>query len=222
MSAGQCPSGYIELPTDKTKCRHPTGDATTVPKICPAGFHIDVSGLCLVNAAAAVEPTCPSGYFPIAGDSSNCMTSTTSTVVMKTCPTGYTLQNNGLCGTGATYSTSGPAYCGPQYTGKNCTYRAQVTAGITAATGTEGTESSPNMICAFREGDAQFPCDPGCCEPPVGTSGSGDGTSGSGDGTSEDSFPIWAIILLIVLGAVALTVFFVFIAYRRKVMSSSS
>jgi len=170
------------------------------------------------------EATCPSGYFPIPGDSSNCATSTSSTIVKKICPTGYTLQSNGLCGTGNTYVTTGPTYCGPQYTGKNCKYQTQVTPGVTPAT---GTESGPNMICAFQEGDAQYPCDPGCCEPPsTGTTGGdGDGTTGGdGDGTTggdgtEPNFPIWAIILLIVLGTIIMAVL---IALAVKKMSRNS
>jgi len=223
MSWGVCPEGYVELPVDKTRCRNPTGSAITAPKICPNGFTIDTSGLCLANAPETVEPTCPSGYFPIPTDSSICATSTSSTVVKKTCPTGYTLQTNGLCGTGNTYVTTGPTYCGSQYAGKNCTHMAQVTPGVTPAT---GTESGPNMICAFQEGDAQFPCDPGCCEPPSGTeSGSGDGTDGTAgsDGTTGNSFtdvfPIWAIILLIVLGSLIMAVF---LAWSAKKMSRNS
>jgi len=157
------------------------------------------------------EATCPTGYFPIPGDSSNCTSLTTSTIVKKTCPTGYTVQSNGLCGTGNTYVTTGPTYCGPQYTGKNCTYQAQVTPGITPAT---GMESGPNMICAFQEGDAQFPCDPGCCEsPPTGATGDGTGTTGN---WFTDVFPIWAIILLIVLGTIIMAVL---IAFAAKKMS---
>ena len=167
-----------------------------------------------------MEATCPPGYFPIPGDSSNCATSTSSTIVKRTCPTGYTLQSNGLCGTGNTYVTTGPTYCGPQYTGKNCTYQAQVTPGITPAT---GTESGPNMICAFLEGDAQFPCDPGCCEPPpTETTGNGDGTTGNGDGDgdgTEPTFPLWATILLIVLGTIIMAIL---IALAAKKMSRNS
>lgn len=166
--------------------------------------------------------TCPTGYFPIPGDSSNCATSTSSTIVKKACPSGYTLRSNGLCGTGNTYVTTGPTYCGPQYIGKKCTYQAQVTPGITVAT---GTESGPNMICAFQEGDAQYPCDPGCCgPPPTGTTGTtgGDGTTKSGDGTTgnwfTDVFPIWAIILLIVLGTIIMAVL---IALAAKKMSKN-
>ena len=141
--------------------------------------------------------------------------------VEKTCPIGYTLQSNGICGTGNTYVTTGPTYCGPQYNGKNCTYQTQVTPGITPAT---GTESGPNMICAFQEGDAQFPCDPGCCGPPPtettgvdGTTG-GDGTTTGGDGT-EPKFPLWAIILLIVLGTIFMAIL---IALAAKKMSRNS
>jgi hypothetical protein len=161
--------------------------------------------------------TCPFGYFPIPGDSSNCATSTSSTIVKKTCPTGYTLRDNGLCGTGNTYVTTGPTYCGPQYVGKNCTQMAQVTPGITPAT---GTESGPNMICAFQEGDAQYPCDPGCCTVPSET-GSADGTGGTTTGSDgkEPKFPIWAIILLIVLGTIIMAVF---IAWAAKKMSRNS
>lgn len=220
MSLGVCPEGYVELPVDKTRCRRPTGSAITVLKKCPTGFTIDVSGLCLANAPETVVPTCPSGYFPIPTDSSNCATSTSSTVVAKTCPTGYTLQSNGLCGTGNTYVTTGPTYCGPQYTGKNCTYQTQVTPGLTPFT---GTESGPNMICAFQDGDAQFPCDPGCCKESSATATDSDGTTGGGDGTTgnwfTDVFPIWAIILMIVLGAIIMAVF---LAFALKKMSRKS
>jgi len=157
--------------------------------------------------------TCPSGYFPIPGDSSNCATSTSSTIVKKTCPTGYTLQSNGLCGTGNTYATTGPTYCGPQYTGKNCTYQQQLTPGITPTT---GTESGPNMICAFQEGGAQFPCDPGCCE--ASSKNTSGGTAGGGDGTGN-WFPIWAIILLIVVGTLVMALF---LAWAAKKMSRNS
>ena len=161
------------------------------------------------------EATCPAGYYPIPGDSSNCTSLTTSTIVKRICPTGYTLRDNGLCGTGNTYALSGPTYCGPQYTGKNCTYQNQVTPGITPAT---GTESGPNMICAFQEGDAQFPCDPGCCGPPP-TGTTDDGTDGTTGNWFTDVFPIWAIILLIVLGTIIMAVL---IALAAKKMSRNS
>lgn len=223
MSLGVCPEGYVELPVDKTRCRRPTGSAVTVLKVCPAGTTISVSGLCLSNVLATVPATCPTGYFPIPNDSSNCTTSTSSTVVKKTCPTGYVLQDNGLCGTGKTYSTTGPTYCGPQYAGKGCKYRSQVTPGITTAT---GTESGPNMICAFQEGDAQFPCDPGCCLIEEKATGDETGTE-TGTGTEEESaatespFPIWAIILLIVLGALGITFLAVWAAKKMSRRSSN-
>ena len=163
------------------------------------------------------EATCPSGYFPIPGDSSNCATSTSSTIVSKTCPTGYTLLDNGLCGTGNTYVTTGPTYCGPQYTGKNCMYQTQVTPGMTPQT---GTESGPNMICAFQEGDAQYPCDPGCCGPPPTETGNGtDGTDETTGNGTEPKFPLWAIILLIVLGTIIMALL---IVWAAKKMSRNS
>ena len=134
----------------------------------------------------------------------------------KTCPSGTTLQANGLCGTGNTYTTTGPTYCGPQYTGKNCIYQEQLTPGMTVAT---GIESGPNMICAFREGDAQFPCDPGCCGPPPTGETDAGGEAGTDTGSTEPGFPIWAIILLIVLGTIILALF---LAWAAKKMSRKS
>jgi hypothetical protein len=76
------------------------------------------------------------------------------------------------------------------------------------------------MICAFLEGDAQFPCDPGCCEPPPTGETGGDGTATGGDGTATDNwFPIWAIILLIVLGTIIMAIL---IALAAKKMSRNS
>jgi hypothetical protein len=112
--------------------------------------------------------------------------------------------------------TTGPTYCGPQYEGKGCKYLAQVTSGITAAT---GTESGPNMICAFQEGDTQFPCDTGCCltEETESSASAGTGT----DTSSEPAFPIWLIILLIVLGAIAITILAVWAAKKMSQRSSN-
>jgi hypothetical protein len=72
------------------------------------------------------------------------------------------------------------------------------------------------MICAFQEGDAQYPCDPGCCTVPTGGDGTTDGTDGT-DGT-EPKFPLWAIILLIVLGTILMAIF---IAMAAKKMSKN-
>lgn len=134
------------------------------------------------------------------------------------CPTGYVLQENGLCGTGNTYATTGPTYCGPQYNGKGCKYLAQPTPGITAAT---GTESGPNMICAFQEGDAQFPCDPGCClteEKEKETAAESTDTSAA----EEPLLPMWAIILLIIIGSILFICLVVLIALAAKKMSRRS
>jgi hypothetical protein len=77
------------------------------------------------------------------------------------------------------------------------------------------------MICAFQEGDAQFPCDPGCClTEETESSASASASTGTGtDTSSEPAFPIWAIILLIVLGAIGLAIF---VAWAAKKMSRRS
>lgn len=153
-----------------------------------------------------------------------------------TCPPGSTLQSNGLCGTGPTYSMSGPTYCGPQYNGKNCSYMAQLTPGITEAT---RLESQPNTICAYRDGDTQIPCDPGCCGPPPDTksaavgsdSDSGTGgtcpcsTTGSGSSSKDTGFfgsgsnlpiPAWAIILLVLVGSFLFALLFAWLAKKMS------
>jgi hypothetical protein len=73
------------------------------------------------------------------------------------------------------------------------------------------------MICAFQEGDAQFPCDPGCCLTEETESSAS--ASASTDTSEEPAFPIWAIILLIVLGAIGLSIF---AAWAAKKMSRRS
>lgn len=162
----------------------------------------------------SISPVCPPGYFPVTGDTSNCSTSTSSTVVKKLCPSGTTLKSNGLCGSGNTFPEISGTYCGSQYSGKDCKYYQQPTPGITVTTGTEST----NMICAFLEGDAQFPCDPGCCkdqETSVEAPASSTETTTETDTT--EPFPWWAVVLLIILG----TLFFIFVIVllRRKKMS---
>jgi hypothetical protein len=76
------------------------------------------------------------------------------------------------------------------------------------------------MICAFQEGDAQFPCDPGCCltqeKEEEKEAGAVDGT-----GSEEPTFPIWAIILLIVLGAIVITILAVWAAKKMSRRSSN-
>jgi flagellar biogenesis protein FliO len=75
------------------------------------------------------------------------------------------------------------------------------------------------MICAFQEGDAQFPCDPGCCLTEETEASASTGTKTATDTSSEPAFPIWAIILLIVLGAIGLAIF---VAWAAKKMSRRS
>ena len=129
----------------------------------------------------------------------------------KTCPSGTTLQANGLCGTGNTIPVVSGSYCGSQYTGKNCKYQKQLTPGMTATTGIEST----NMICAFQEGDAQFPCDPGCCKESTGAEESEE-TRATEETVTKYGFPIWAIILLTVLGSI---IFVLFLVWAAKKMS---
>ncbi|NBX49096.1 hypothetical protein EBT25_03970 [bacterium] len=162
---------------------------------------------------------CPSGYYPVPGDSSNCTNSTQTTIVKRQCPSGLVLQDNGLCGTNtATVSQTSAAYCGPQYATKNCVYTAQLTSALTPAT---GTESIPNTICAFTEGDAQFPCDPGCC---LGQSTTKSGDNNETEATAEEQFvfPLWAIILLIVLSGIFLALVIYFATRKKKLTNSSN
>jgi len=86
-------------------------------------------------------------------------------------------------------NTSAP-YCGPEYAGENCAYYAQLTPGLTG-----NAESIPNTICAFQKDGKQYACDPGCCGiPPLPV------VPPSAGDVSEEGFPLWAIILIIVLG----------------------
>ena len=157
------------------------------------------------------SPSCPTGYFPIPGDSSNCVNSTNTTTVQKVCPAGQTLQTNGLCGTGPTVIQTAATYCGPQYSGKNCSLRAQVTTALTPAT---GSESIPNTICAFVDNGTQVACDPGCCtEAPTSTSSTEESTSSDGKALGIVIGSIFGGLLLIALIA---------FLYRKYKMSSNS
>jgi hypothetical protein len=80
------------------------------------------------------------------------------------------------------------------------------------------------MICAFQEGDAQFACDPGCCVLTSGgekeTDTAGTDTAGT-DTAGTESFPLWAIILLIVLGSLMFSIFMAWIAKKMSRTSSN-
>lgn len=161
------------------------------------------------------SPSCPTGYFPIPGDSSNCTNSSNTTVVTKVCTAGLVLQPNGLCGTGSsTILQTATLYCGPQYATKNCAFVAQLTTALTPAL---GTESIPNTICAYQENGTQIACDPGCCSKTTGTTVSGTTDSGT---TTTFSFPMWLIILLLVICSL-IVAGIAFLVARKKIPNKS-
>jgi len=88
--------------------------------------------------------------------------------------------------------TSAP-YCGPEYAGQNCAYYAQLTPGLTG-----NVQSIPNTICAFQKDGKQYACDPGCCGPPPAPAPEPPVVPATD--VSEEGFPLWAIILINVLG----------------------
>lgn len=161
--------------------------------------------------------SCPTGYFPIPGDLSNCASSTSSTIVQKVCPQGLVLQSNGTCGTGSgTILQSAALYCGPQYATKNCAFVAQLTTALTPAL---GTEAIPNTICAYQENGTQIACDPGCCS---NTSTSEETTSMSEETTSTSivKFPSWLIIVLIIICSI-IVAGIAYFAARKKIPSTN-
>jgi hypothetical protein len=159
--------------------------------------------------------SCPTGYFAIPGDSSNCANSTQTSIVLRTCPAGLVLQGNGLCGTNTpTIIQTAATYCGPQYATKNCVYTSQLTSALTPAT---GNEAIPNTICAFIEAGIQTPCDPGCCSSNTTTTATTTETTTE----TETPFPLWAIILLIVIGTLILMII-VYLATRKKKLIGNS
>lgn len=159
--------------------------------------------------------SCPTGYFPIPGDSSNCASSTSSTIVQKVCPRGLILQPNGICGTGsATILQTAALYCGSQYATKNCAFVAQLTTALTPAL---GTESIPNTICAYVENGTQIACDPGCCSKST-TSTATTGTSAAE--TSTEHFPVWLIIVLLIICS-CIVIGIAYFAARKKINTQS-
>lgn len=157
--------------------------------------------------------TCPTGYFQIPGDTSNCISSTSSTIVKKVCPSGLVLQENGTCGTGtSTILQSATLYCGPQYATKNCSFVAQLTTALTPAL---GTEAIPNTICAYQENGTQIACDPGCCTEKTTSTSTSEPNTQEGQISDEDLI----IIIFSVIGFILLSlfVFFVYKKYRKTV-----
>ena len=160
--------------------------------------------------------SCPTGYFPIPGDTSNCANSTKTSIVSKVCPQGLVLQTNGLCGTGSpTVIQTAALYCGPQYATKNCAFVAQLTTALTPAL---GTESIPNTICAYQENGTQIACDPGCCSKSPESTTTSASTSTT---TTAESFPTWLIIVLLVVSTI-LVIGLVYFAARKKINTQSS
>ena len=161
--------------------------------------------------------SCPSGYFPIPGDSSNCANSTNTSIVQKVCPVGLTLQPNGLCGTGSsTILQTAATYCGPQYATKNCAFVAQLTTALTPAL---GSESIPNTICAYQENNTQIACDPGCCSSNTAVTASLTATTTESSGFLA-RFPMWLIIVLLIVSSI-LVAGLVYFAVRKKIPSTN-
>ncbi len=130
--------------------------------------------------------------------------------VIKTCPPGSVLQSNGLCGTDRLQDLpQTPTWCGPQYSDKKCCRQAQLTPGITTAT---GLESVPNIICAYRDGDFQYACDPGCCTETCATE-----KKDEPQPIEERAkiLPIW-IILVLAFGVLFLVIVGAYYLTRRR------
>ena len=99
--------------------------------------------------------------------------------------------------------------CGPQYTGRGCECRAQVTPGVTPAT---GEASNPTWICAHVQDGIQTGCDPGCC--PTDCSKQ---TTTDKDGTAAaDTKSVWWIILIGILFGLMLFISYFYNATKRS------
>ena len=101
--------------------------------------------------------------------------------------------------------------CGPQYTGRGCECRAQVTPGVTPAT---GEASNPTWICAHVQDGIQTGCDPGCCPTDCSkqTTTDKDGTGGAAAGTKS----VWWIILIGILFGLMLFISYFYNATKRS------
>jgi hypothetical protein len=96
--------------------------------------------------------------------------------------------------------------CGPQYTGKGCECRLQVTPGKTPAT---GEASNPARICSFVEYGVQYPCDPGCC--PTDCS-----KAAEEETKPTTNYWYWWIILIGIVFGLGVIGAFVYKATRKK------
>ena len=102
--------------------------------------------------------------------------------------------------------------CGPQYTGKGCECRAQVTPGVTPST---GEASNPTWICAHVQSGVQTACDPGCCPTDCSAAAAAAAaatTASSGDTKGKN----WWIILVSILFGLMMFVSYFYRSTRRS------
>ena len=103
--------------------------------------------------------------------------------------------------------------CGPQYTGRGCECRAQVTPGVTPAT---GEASNPTWICAHVQDGIQTGCDPGCCPADCSKQTTTD-KDGTGSATAAaDTKSVWWIILIGILFGLMLFISYFYNATKRN------
>lgn len=105
------------------------------------------------------------------------------------------------------------SYCGPQYTGKNCTCLPQVTPGLTPA-----TQSAANItyICAYQANGIQYGCDPGCCPQNPCSNVVPVASTTSAPAVTTPPPLSWLSILMIVLSVLYAIVLVIGVAYRSK------
>lgn len=102
--------------------------------------------------------------------------------------------------------------CGPQYTGKGCECRAQVTPGVTPST---GEASNPTWICAHVQDGIQVGCDPGCC--PTDCSAAAAAAAAATTASSGDTKgKYWWIILVSILFGLMMFVSYFYRSTRRS------